>query len=148
MNRNLIMLGVPSWDGLWTRQNHFAIRFVNSDINVFYIEEHKSFISMIKGFDFKKLFFIKKRKGVTVIRLLPSIIGHNNNPYLLKLLSIYQLIQLKIILLFYGIKEFDLWLRLYYYYLAKYLKSNKIYYDITDNYSEYSSKKGDTLPKS
>lgn len=36
--RRIVWLQAPPWDGVWTRQNHFARRFVRDGANVLYVE--------------------------------------------------------------------------------------------------------------
>lgn len=40
--RRFLWLAVPPWDGVWTRQNHFALRFARLGAKVLYVEQPRS----------------------------------------------------------------------------------------------------------
>jgi glycosyltransferase involved in cell wall biosynthesis len=46
--RRFLWLAVPPWDGVWTRQNHFALRFARLGAEVLYVEQPRSIYRAIQ----------------------------------------------------------------------------------------------------
>lgn len=140
MSKNILFLGMPVWDGVWTRQNHFALRFSKNGYNVIYHEHQDSIYSKIKAKKFDFLFKKKRIDSLKIISFIPPIFGFGYKKFLLIINSIFTGIQLFFYLIFNNSYPDIVIIRLpYFIYIYKFFFSkSKLIYDVVDDYSFYS----------
>jgi hypothetical protein len=143
MSKKILFLGMPAWDGVWTRQNHFALRFSKKGYNVVYHEHQDSIYSKIKKNKFNFLFKKVRVDSLKIISFIPPFFGFGYKKFLLILNSIFSGIQLFFYLMFNNSYPDIVVIRLpYFIYIYKFFFSkSKLVYDVVDDYSFYSRSK-------